>query len=175
MTNSETKICRKCFSTIDARARKCPACHSYLGSAILFAPALAVLAVGLALAMLAGLVVLLERRQKYQFENHATDVSIVDSEFYLGPPEYPEAGNELLCPIVVGRLKNNGAQELGSIGLQVESLNAEGALIDVYEEYVRGPFKPGEEYAFKVRGQPIHLPQANYAEHNVIVRNAFTQ
>jgi hypothetical protein len=171
-TTSETKICRRCFSTIDARARKCPACHSLLGSGVLFAPALAILAIAATLAMLFGLTLLIEWSRRNPSEDFSADFSIVESTLYLGPQAFPVDGDERLCPTVVGRLKNNGTHDLDSIELQFHALNAEGKLIDVYQEYLSGPFKPGEEYAFKLTGAPIHLPQSDYVGHEVIVRGA---
>jgi hypothetical protein len=171
MAATVTKTCPTCFSDIDARAKKCPQCHSPLGVYRL----VAVLLVFVCLFGAIGFVVLIiwgaSGRHYYQEVDHPGDVKIVSSQHYFAPGYQNQSGKNAT---IVGSLRNDSDEALTNVKLEVRFYNAKNELIDLFEGSIGGPMKAHEEMPFKVSDSShIHLPEAEYASHKIIAKHAY--
>jgi len=174
--SADVKICKHCFTSIDARARKCPACHSLLGTRAFWAPVIVLLLFGAMLLMMVGAARLVELSRRRSTANHSSDVTIIESNLHLAPQSsYRSAGEKTIHPMMVGWVRNDGLRQLGNVYLEGRIFNDKGDLIDVIQGYASSSLKPGEKCAFKITGDEILRPESDYAKHTVVVTNALEQ
>jgi chromosome condensin MukBEF complex kleisin-like MukF subunit len=133
-------------------------------------PLIAIVAIFAILMSFIGMLEYMVRQRNRSPENHSSDLFVSSSKLYIAPDNYQSDGQEQLAPLVIGEMQNKGAQVLDDIRLEARIFDAKDQLIDVFDDYVQGPLKPGEKLAFKLNGQPIHLQEAEYKRHEVLVR-----
>ena len=175
---AKTKPCSLCFNSIEARATKCPHCQSYLG-VMRFAALSAVIGLGLLLFVALIWALLMEfgiHRELFSDSpddvNHAGQVTIQSSEMFLRP-KADYRGNEGKAISVVARQRNDSHEVLGSVRLRVEVEKEDSVLVDSFGGSVYGPLNPGDSASFRVDSDNrIHLPEADYKKHTIIVRQA---
>jgi hypothetical protein len=166
---ANTRLCPVCFSEIDARAKKCPQCHSPLGIYKFGAAVLVFIFVFGGIGFLALITWGLSRPRKFETVNHAAEVKTVTSKTYFAPG----AQNGMVATIV-GALRNDGNETIKSVYLEARFFNANNELIDVFDSSYMGSIKPREETPFKISdGANIHLPEREYASHKLIVKQAY--
>lgn len=162
-----TKTCSTCFSEIDARARKCPACHALQGRLKCFLVTGATLTMTVVVGSVIWFDIVVHQRLQSKGPNLANNIEVVASRQFFVPKEENHQVS------VVGLLKNTGKEPVNRITLELRLTDRDGSLIDASTRTVTGDLQPGDEVSFKVSGyQSIHLPQADYAQHQVIVRSA---
>lgn len=100
--------------------------------------------------------------------NRLSDIQVLSSERYFAPG-YTQGKSTVL----VGMIRNEGSATLDRVELEVQFLDGSGKLIDVFVSTISGPLKPREEKPFKITGDNIHLPEADYNSHKLIVTGAY--
>jgi len=169
MAETITKTCPICYSTVDARAKKCPHCHSLLGFYKVVVPAMVVFGIVGVFGFLALLVWAASPRYRYLRNDVAGSIKVVSSKHYFAP-----SSNNGKTTVIIGSLSNAADQTLGSIEVEARFYNKENELIDLVSDSYVGPVGPHEEAPFKItESANIHLPEVDYATHKVIVKHAY--
>lgn len=162
-TRTKTKTCGTCFSEIDVRAKKCAFCReSQVKSRKLTIRSILLIVSGLLVALVVvGSLVWIQSR------NYAADIKVVSSELYFTPRTDGKSVS------IVGELRNAGTIPVNVVVLEIRVSNRDGKLIDSFRLYIRERIEPNDEISFKRPGyQIIHLPETDYAAHDIIVRSA---
>lgn len=167
MDSAKTRTCTACFSEIDVRAKKCPLCRELQG----MPRKLTIGSVLLVVVVLVGSLIWVDywvyRKVGFESPNYAADIKIASSKLYFTPRTDGKSVS------VVGELRHAGSQSVDYIVLEVRVSDRDGKLIDSFRSHIRERIEPGDEVSFKLPGyQVIHLPEAEYAAHTVIVRSA---
>ncbi|NQV22810.1 MAG: hypothetical protein HQ518_00460 [Rhodopirellula sp.] len=166
-SETPTKICRTCFSEIDARAGKCPKCHSLQGPLKQLLIAGIILVVATLIGSAIWFDILVHRRLEPHGPNYAANIDVVSSRLFFVPKEKGHSAS------VVGQLRNSGTVAVDVITLEVRLLDKDGGLLDSVTRSLSEHLVPNDEISFKVPTyQNIHMPQDSYANHVVIVRSA---
>lgn len=169
MADSVTKSCPVCFSTIDARAKKCPHCYAMQGIYKFTIP----FGVVVGLLSLIGFFTLLSwaagphRLQKRI--DHISDAKVVSSKHYFAP----STGTGEL-PILIATLSNESDHTITDLIYEVRFYNKQDELIDVIDGSHYDSIEPHEEIALKVTANTsAHLPESDYASHKLIIKHAY--
>lgn len=172
---NDAKTCKTCKSSIHIKASKCPRCHAYQGIwHFLIVGTIACLF----LVPIAGIVTLVVVDRMHRFDQrievvYSPDISILESRLYFAPSaDFSNNDVSQMCPTIVGRLTNNDKRSYTSIEFRVELLNDDGELIDYFSGSSYGDFRTDHEYAFKLIGDPLHLPESEYKLHRIVASHA---
>jgi hypothetical protein len=166
-SETPTKICRTCFSEIDARSRKCSGCHSLQGPVKQLIIASVVLIVVLVVGSVIWFDILVYRRFQTHGPNYAANIEVVSSRLFFIPNEKGHSAS------VVGKLRNSGAVAVDVVTLEVRLMDKDDGLLDSVTRSLSEHLIPNDEISFKVPTyQNIHMPPDAYADHAVIVRSA---
>jgi hypothetical protein len=169
MADAVTKSCPVCFGTIDARAKKCPHCHSPQGIYKFTIP----FGIVVAILSLIGICTLLSwaagphGRQKRI--DRASDAKVVSSKQYFAPA----TGNGVF-PLLIASLSNESDHMITGLTYEVRFYNKQDELIDVIEGSNYGLFEPHKEFVVKATASTsAHLPESDYASHKIIIQRAY--
>jgi hypothetical protein len=169
MAETATKTCPICYSTVDARAKKCPHCHSLLGVYKVVVPAMVIVEVLGVFGFLAILIWAVSPGPRHAPNNLAGNLKVVSSKHYFAP-----SSNDGKNAVIIGSLTNTGNQALNLIEIEARFFSKQNELIDLFTEFHTDPLPPHEETPFKMNESTnIHLPEADYATHKLIIKRAY--
>jgi hypothetical protein len=169
MAETATKTCPICYSTVDARAKKCPHCHSLLGVYKVVIPAMVIVGMLGVFGFLALLIWAASPGPRHAPNNLASNLKVVSSKHYFAP-----SSNNGTSAVIIGSLSNVGNQTLAHMEIEARFYNKQNELIDLFTEYHSDPLPPHEETPFKMNESTnIHLPEADYATHKLIIKHAY--
>jgi hypothetical protein len=169
MAETVTKTCPICYSAVDARAKKCPHCHSLLGFYKVVAPAMVVVCIVGAFGFIALLIWAASPRPRHAYNDLAGNLKVASSKHYFAP-----SSNNGTTTVIIGSLSNAGDQTLTQVEIETRFYNKQNELIDVFTDPYVGPITPHEETLFKItENANIHLPEADYATHKLIIKHAY--
>lgn len=172
MAETVTKTCPICFSVVDARAKKCPHCQSLLGFYKVVVAALVFVCLFGAIGFIALIAWATNSRPRSSRAGLPDVVTIVSSQRYFAPGYQNQSGK---IATIVGSLRNDSDKILRHVDLEVRFYNAKNELIDLFEGSHHGPIKAQEETPFKISDNVnIHLPEADYATHKLVVKHAYS-
>ena len=162
------KTCSTCFSEIDARARKCPKCHTLQGPLKILLIAGATLVVVSLVGSVVWFDIIVHQKFRSDGPDFSENIEVADSRLFFVPNEDSHRVS------VVGLLKNSGKSRVNRIKLELRLTDADGKLIDAIKQTTNDDMLPGGEVSFKISTyQNIHLPQSDYANHELIIRSAY--
>ena len=169
MADTITKTCPLCYGTVDARAKKCPHCHSLLGPYRIAVPAMVIACIGALFASLVLLICAASARPPHKRDNLAANLKVITSKHYFAP-----SSNNGTSTVIIGSLTNTGDQPLTYMEIEAQFYNKQNELIDLFSDFQTGPIAPHEEMPIKMsEGTNIHLPEADYATHKLIIKHAY--
>jgi hypothetical protein len=169
MAETITKTCPICYSTVDARAKKCPHCHSLLGFYKVLIPAMVCAGILGFFGFIAILIWAASPGPRPVPSDLAGNIKVVSSKHYFAP-----SSNNGTTTVIIGSLSNTGDQTINSPEIEARFYNKENELIDLFTDSYFGRIAPHKETPFKITEiANIHLPEADYATHKLIIKHAY--
>ena len=162
MAETATKTCHICYSTIDARAKKCPHCHSLQGIYKFVAPVLVAICIVGIFSFIGILIWAGVPPSRHRNSDRDADVQIVSSKHYFAP-----SSNSGKTTTIVGSLSNGSDRTIRNLDVEVRFYDTKDELIDVYTDNYYGAVRaaPGNPIqTYRTRQHPLARSRLRHAQ-----------